>query len=56
MEILNRLDAPLSGDDQRLMDIGMTMTEASLCGLGQTAASAILSAMKKWPELFVGSK
>jgi hypothetical protein len=23
-----------------------------LCGLGQTAASAVLSAMKRWPELF----
>jgi NADH-quinone oxidoreductase subunit F len=30
----------------------MTMTESSLCGLGQTAASAVLSAMKRWPELF----
>jgi NADH-quinone oxidoreductase subunit F len=29
------------------------MTEASLCGLGQTAASAVLSAMKIWPEIFV---
>jgi hypothetical protein len=29
------------------------MTDASLCGLGQTAASAVLSAMKLWPELFV---
>jgi hypothetical protein len=28
------------------------MTDASLCGLGQTAASAVLSAMKTWPELF----
>lgn len=50
LEILERM--PLSGDVERLVDVGMTMTEASLCGLGQTAASAILSAMKKWPELF----
>jgi NADH-quinone oxidoreductase subunit F len=28
------------------------MTDASLCGLGQTAASAVLSAMKVWPEFF----
>jgi NADH-quinone oxidoreductase subunit F len=28
------------------------MSEASLCGLGQTAASAVLSAMKLWPEMF----
>jgi NADH-quinone oxidoreductase subunit F len=34
-----------------LQDIGLTMTEASLCGLGQTAASAVLSALKKWPGL-----
>ena len=52
LEILERVYQPLSGDSHRLEDIGMTMTEASLCGLGQTAASAVLSAMKKWPELF----
>jgi NADH-quinone oxidoreductase subunit F len=52
MEILERLDTPLPGDQQRLQDVGLTMTEASLCGLGQTAASAVLSAMNKWPELF----
>jgi len=28
------------------------MTDASLCGLGQTAASAVLSALKLWPEKF----
>lgn len=52
LEILERLDAPLKGDSKRLRDIGITMTEASLCGLGQTAASAVMSAMKKFPELF----
>jgi NADH-quinone oxidoreductase subunit F len=52
LEILERLDKPLPGDAQRLYDVGQTMTEASLCGLGQTAASAVLSAMHKWPELF----
>lgn len=52
LEILERVYEPLPGDRQRLEDIGVTMTEASLCGLGQTAASAVLSAMKKWPELF----
>ncbi len=51
LEILERSAAPLPGDRQRLQDVGLTMTEASLCGLGQTAASAILSAMKKWPGL-----
>ncbi len=51
MEILERADAPLVGDRERLRDIGLTMTEASLCGLGQTAASAVLSALEKWPDL-----
>lgn len=51
-EILARLASPLPGDRERLEDIGRTMSEASLCGLGQTAAAAVLSAMKKWPGLF----
>ncbi|HEX9616175.1 MAG TPA: NADH-quinone oxidoreductase subunit NuoF [Anaerolineales bacterium] len=53
-EILERLSAGkgLSGDAGRLADVGWTMTDASLCGLGQTAATAVLSAMKLWPELF----
>lgn len=38
-------------DKATLMDVGFTMTETSLCGLGQTAASAIMSAIKLWPEL-----
>lgn len=58
MEILDRVAAgkTLDGDLIRLQDVGWTMTDASLCGLGQTAASATLSAMKLWPELFEGSK
>jgi NADH-quinone oxidoreductase subunit F len=28
------------------------MIDASLCGLGQTAATAVLSAMKLWPKIF----
>lgn len=53
-EILERIAEghPLPGDVIRLQDVGWTMTDASLCGLGQTAASAVLSAMKHWPELF----
>ncbi len=51
-EILDRLHAPLPGDRERLTDIGQTMSESSLCGLGQTAAAAVLSAMKRWPHLF----
>lgn len=39
-------------DIELLQDVGWTMTDSSLCGLGQTAASAVLSALKLWPELF----
>lgn len=55
MEILDRVAKGnvLPDDFIRLQDVGWTMTDASLCGLGQTAAGAVLSAMKIWPELFV---
>jgi NADH-quinone oxidoreductase subunit F len=55
-EILERLveGRMLPGDLERLQDVGWTMTDASLCGLGQTAASAVLSAIKLWPEMFTG--
>jgi len=55
-EVLQRLAAgqTLEGDTERLADAGWTMSDASLCGLGQTAASAVLSAMQLWPELFYG--
>jgi len=58
MEILNRIAAGRmqEGDLTRLQDVGWTMTDASLCGLGQTAASAVLSAIKLWPEMFDESK
>jgi NADH-quinone oxidoreductase subunit F len=53
-EILDRIlaDETLSDDAIRLEDIGWTMTDTSICGLGQTAASAVLSALELWPELF----
>jgi NADH-quinone oxidoreductase subunit F len=38
-------------DMDRLTDVGWTMTDSSLCGLGQTAATAVLSAIETWPEL-----
>jgi NADH-quinone oxidoreductase subunit F len=55
-EILTRLASGqgLAGDGERLDDVGWTMADASLCGLGQTAASAVLSAMKRWPDLIPG--
>jgi NADH-quinone oxidoreductase subunit F len=39
-------------DIERLQLVGWTMADSSLCGLGQAAASAVLSAVKHWPELF----
>lgn len=53
-EILQRIaeNRTLPGDRDRLLDVGWTMTDASLCGLGQTAASAVMSAIRHWPELF----
>jgi NADH-quinone oxidoreductase subunit F len=57
-EILDRGAAGrfLAGDRERLADVGSTMIDASLCGLGQTAATAVLSAMKLWPEMFEATK
>lgn len=46
----------LPGDAHRLSDVGWTMTDSSICGLGQTAAMAVLSAMELWPELFTGAE
>ncbi|MFZ0544705.1 MAG: NAD(P)H-dependent oxidoreductase subunit E [Candidatus Promineifilaceae bacterium] len=54
MEILDRIandGGVKAGDMQKLLDVGFTMTETSLCGLGQTAASAVVSAIQLWPEL-----
>lgn len=54
MEILKRIafDGGIEpGDKQLLDDIGLAMTQTSLCGLGQTAAAAIMSAIELWPEL-----
>jgi NADH-quinone oxidoreductase subunit F len=56
-EILRRLAEGnlLEGDAERLKDVGWTMIDASLCGLGQTAATAVLSAMELWPQLFTSN-
>lgn len=53
-EILDRItrNQTLPGDLERLQDIGETMTDTSLCGLGQTASLAVLSAGRLWPDLF----
>ncbi len=54
LEIMRRVAAgrPNAGDWDRLNDLAVTLTDASLCGLGQTAASAVQSAMKRWPKYF----
>jgi NADH-quinone oxidoreductase subunit F len=53
-EILDRIadGKIIDGDLERLSDVGWTMIDSSLCGLGQTAATAVLSAMKEFPDLF----
>jgi NADH-quinone oxidoreductase subunit F len=54
MEILDRIahnGGPQPTDKETLLDVGFTMTETSLCGLGQTAAATVVSAIKLWPEL-----
>ncbi len=53
-EILDRnlRGQSLPGDIDRLKDIIATMTDSSLCGLGQTAGSAVLSAIEICPEYF----
>ncbi len=58
LEIIQRLAAGklIKGDNERLTDIYWTMTDASICGLGQSAASAVLSVLKLWPELFEESR
>jgi NADH-quinone oxidoreductase subunit F len=57
LEILQRAaqGQALEGDPERLKEVGLTMTDASLCGLGQTAATAVLSAVKLWPHLFAAA-
>jgi NADH-quinone oxidoreductase subunit F len=53
-EILQRVASnhALPEDKMLLQDLGSTMTDASLCGLGQTAASAVMSALRLWPDRF----
>jgi len=53
LEILGRMvnGGMHKGDLQALEDVGFAMTNASFCGLGMTAATAVLSALKRWPEL-----
>ncbi|HLC06323.1 MAG TPA: NAD(P)H-dependent oxidoreductase subunit E [Anaerolineales bacterium] len=58
LEILERVAAGAARADDLvlLQDVGFTMTNASLCGLGMTAGTAVLSAINRWPELFANGK
>ena len=58
LEIMRKVAAGSAtrGDISALQDVGFAMTQASLCGLGMTAASAIQSALDNWPELFGGGR
>jgi NADH-quinone oxidoreductase subunit F len=53
-EILQRIAAGQTQPDDavKLNDIGWTMSDASICGLGQSASWAVQSAMQLWPEMF----
>jgi len=44
-------EALAGGDAALLREIGQVMRDASICGLGQTASSAIESALARFPEL-----
>jgi len=55
-EILERMLEPRNGHDRQsdlmlLSDIAQAMRDASICGLGQTAANAIASGLKELPVL-----
>lgn len=54
LEIIGRFTdgAAKPGDLEALSDVIFAMTNASLCGLGMTAGTAILSAVEKWPHLW----
>ena len=52
VEILHRfsLGHGRPGDVELLRELGAAMTDASICGLGQTAAAAVLSALALFPH------
>jgi NADH-quinone oxidoreductase subunit F len=43
-------------DIAALEDVGYAMTAASFCGLGVTAGTAVLSALQKWPAIFLDGR
>ena len=52
VELQWRSAAGLPGDIDYLQELAEVVKNSALCGLGQTAASAVLSAIKLWPDLF----
>jgi NADH-quinone oxidoreductase subunit F len=58
LELVDRIAAGVARpeDMRTLEDVGFTMTNASLCGLGMTAGTAILSAAQRWPELMLDGR
>ncbi len=57
VEILHRftLGHGRPGDPELLHELGAAMTDASICGLGQTAALAVRSALRLFPHPAAGS-
>jgi NADH-quinone oxidoreductase subunit F len=53
-EILGRIarGETRPGAAEDLLELGAVMTDTSICGLGQTAAMAVVNAYQHWPELF----
>ena len=54
LEKIKKVKAGTSTDEdvQTMLDLGETMMEASLCGLGQASPSAVVSSIKNFPEKF----
>jgi NADH-quinone oxidoreductase subunit F len=55
LEILDRIceGKGQEGDIERLVDLGNTIKDTALCGLGQTAPNPVLSAIRHFREEFV---
>ncbi len=58
LEILEKVASGRAtrGDLAALEDIGYAMAAASFCGLGMTASTAVLSALRLWPEMFADGR
>ncbi|HWQ11902.1 MAG TPA: NAD(P)H-dependent oxidoreductase subunit E [Roseiflexaceae bacterium] len=57
-EILRRLAEGRArpGDAETLLELGAVMADTSICGLGQTAAMAAISAHGRWPGVLAGGQ